>query len=151
MICSWHLFTFAQKTSLNMPESGDCQPGYCAGITISIETLNFHKPRTDCTKPFGFCLRIHVGASCIPCYQKSALNGNNIQITGMLHDKEVVLYIPNEIRELKEFNEKDAETFELEDHMLEIEYPDGSIKYAKGGNYAVVKENDVFAIHIPVE
>jgi len=134
-----------------MPESGDCPPGYSPGISIYIETLNFHKPRTNCNRLFGFCLRIHVNASCIPDYQKSAINENKMEITGLLREKEVVLYIPKVVSELYGFDEKDAQTFELEDHMLEIEYPDGSVKFAKTGNYPVVLENEAYTIRIPIE
>ena len=151
MLCSWQFIAFSQKSTLTMPESGDCPTGYCAGITIILETLNFHKPRTDCKSLFGFCLRIHAGASCIPCYQKSTPDEKRMEITGMLRENEVVLYIPNEINQLKEFNENDAETFELLERMLEIEYPDGSVKYARAGNYPVVLENNSYTIHIPVE
>lgn len=69
----------------------------------------------------------------------------------MLRENEVVLYIPKEINQLKGFTEKDAASFELQEHMLEIKYPDGSVKYASAGNYPVVMENENYTIRIPVE
>lgn len=150
-VCCWQLTAFAQKSTFDMPESGNCPNGYCPGISIIIEQFNFHKPRTNCSKGFGLCFKMHVGASCIPCLKKPELNEKGIAIVGLLREKDMLLSIPKDIAVINDFGESDMTTFEIEDQMVEIEMPEGYVRYLKGGIYPVMVDNDSYSIEIPYE
>jgi hypothetical protein len=41
-----------------------CPPGQCPHYSYQLDVVNFHKPRTDCTKKFGFCVQGHWSFTC---------------------------------------------------------------------------------------
>lgn len=150
-VCCWQVNGFSQQSTLDMPESGNCPAGYCPGISIIIEQFNFHKPRTNCSKGFGLCFKIHVGASCIPCLKKPQINKKGIEVVGLLREKDMLLSIPKDIAEINGLSESDLNAFEIENQMIEIELPEGYVRYLKGGVYPVMNDNDSYSIEIPYE
>jgi hypothetical protein len=150
-ICTWQFAAQAQELSKPLNESGNCPEGYCAGFFIEIENFNFHKPRTECTRGFGFCLRMSVGATCIPCISKTAASSKTTGVTGFLMDGMAVLHISKNIKNAIADDETEFALFDIEDKSVEIKYPGGSSVYLKGGSYPVAKESDEFIIRIPVE
>ncbi len=143
LVC-WSGTVLAQteKASLAGYPDNPCSYGLCASSYIYLETVNFHKPRTDCKKGFGLCVRFGVGTSCQPCEGATELSG--YKVTGWLsvQGKTASLHLPLALEADPAFAKTDMSTFEIDEKMLSIQSKESGEQWVKGGVYKVIRTKE---------
>lgn len=129
----------------------DCPVGMCPMAYISLDAMNFHKPRTNCQDGFGICVRISWGVTCTSCFGKSGITGNNIKMWCVTKDNSAELHIPLEIKNQKGFDRVNFSSFEIEENAMAFQFPGGKVRYAKGGVYGTVVKNNEYVITMSLQ
>lgn len=143
---------FAQSVKISPDVIGgdipDCPVGTCPMATISIDVFNFHKPRTNCTSGFGFCLRLSCGITCVNCYFKGSVAGDKVTAYAKMTSTVAELHVPVGLKTAKGFEKTDMSTFEVEDKSLSFKTSTGIEKLVKGGTYPVTVVGDEYVIKL---
>jgi hypothetical protein len=134
------LFVF---TSFNAKAQTSCPPGYSAVVSYSFDQFNFHKPRTDCKKGFGLCIRGHWEKKCKPNNSFYArIIDNQVEFWAEIKNNKLELHLPVELKQQEGFIGEDMTVFFVEDDTFEIKNEEGEvIAKLKEGEYAV-EENE---------
>lgn len=127
-------------------ENGSCPPGFCPSLVYTLETFNFHKPRTNCTSGFGLCIRIGIRTRCSMCDAKATLRDNMVSAVFLQKGTKVEVRLPLALRSAKGFEKTDMSVFELEEKTLSIVSPDGKEVWVKGGIYPVARTETEYII-----
>lgn len=137
-------FSQQNRTPITTIENpSDCPVGMCPMAYISLDALNFHKPRTNCAEGFGLCLKISWGITCTSCFGKSAVSGSNIKMWSALKGNAAELHIPLGIKSQKGYEKVNFSTFEIDENSMGFQLSDGKIRFAKGGIYSTtIKDNE---------
>ena len=130
---------FAQETVYN---PNNCPCGI--KITIPIDKLNFHKPRTDCTRGFGFCFKISkIILTCNPCNEIQStlvprMNGDIVEGFFKYDCGQMKLHLPRELAEDEMYKGENTSEFEIEEKSICLsgEKSDNPV-WVKGGIYPV--------------
>jgi hypothetical protein len=137
---------FAQQTKTpitTIENPSDCPLGMCPMAYISLDALNFHKPRTNCAEGFGLCIKISWGVTCTSCFGKSAVSGSSIKMWSVLKENAAELHIPLGLKNQKGFEKVNFTQFEMDDNSMGFQLSNGKIRYAKGGIYnTTIKDNE---------
>ena len=152
ILCVQNLNAQTQKTREGLDDNPPyCPPGTCPTFYINLEVLNFHKPKTDCTTGFGFCVRIASGITCERCLGKSTIENGIINVYGKLNEHNIELHIPQEIQNEKGFEDADFKTFDIEDNNFSLLQADGKPILVPGGSYPVTQIDNEFVVEIPIK
>jgi hypothetical protein len=152
LVASLSVFAQTEKPILSTIEQpGDCPFGMCQMAYLSVDVLNFHKPRTECLEKFGFCIRLSVGVTCVNCFGKSSIDGSHVNVYAGIEGNSIVLHIPSELKFQKGYENVDFKSFEIDDDSIEVSFENGAKHHAIGGSYDVEEINNEFVVHIPLK
>ncbi len=140
---------WAQSTetgTIGLPDDIACPPGLCEHTSVSIQTFNFHKPRTNCTSGFGLCIRLGFTTSCGYCNDRSVIKGDKVKVWANLSGKKAEIHLPVALQSARGFEKTDMSTFEVEEKTISFTSKDGVERWVKGGSYPVAKNGDEFIV-----
>ncbi len=147
MLASISGFAQSTKTSPDITDGFPyCPAGTCPSINISLDLLNFHKPRTGCLSGLGLCLKFTASVTCNSCTGKGFIKADKITVWTKLTNQTAELHFPSSIKLEKGFDKTDLSTFELDDKMLSFKFSNGLEKFVKGGIYPVTVIGDEFVV-----
>ena len=125
-----------------------CPSGMCPAAIITMESFNFHKPRTNCSGGFGLCLKIGFNFACLTCNGKSFIKDGKVNSWVKINQQTAELHVPTNIKYEKGFEKTDMSTFEIEDKSLSFKSDAGIEKTVKGGIYPVSVSGDEYIINL---
>jgi hypothetical protein len=131
-----------------------CPPGQIVvGVVYQIETLNFHKPRTDCKSGFGFCLRgdAHVHCTSINFPHQTSLRDGKATIWYQIKDNQFELHLPIALKDEEDFINEDLNSFTIDSNSISIVADDGESMMLRAGDYKVERTETDFIILIDFE
>ena len=150
MVCISHSINAqivkTSSSSLTTETSVFCPDGTNPTVSIFINTLNFHKPRTSCTGGFGLCIKLTVSVFCASPIGKSYIKGDQMSVSTKLTNQTAELHFPIALKYEKGFEKADLSTFEIEDKSLSFKTAKGLEKLVKGGIYPVSVIGDEFVV-----
>ncbi len=125
-----------------------CPSGTCPSAIITLESFNFHKPRTSCSSGFGLCIKMGFNFACLPCNGKSFIKDGKVNGWAKINEKAAELHIPVSLKTEKGFEKTDMSTFELEDKSISFKSDSGVEKTVRGGIYPVTVSGDEYIVNI---
>lgn len=150
MVCITHSVNAqlvkSSASTLTTEASIFCPDGTTPTVSIFINSLNFHKPRTSCTGGFGLCVKMSVSIYCSNTTGKSYIKGDQISVSTKLTNQTAELHFPIALKYEKGFEKTDLSTFEIEDKSLIFKSAKGMEKLVKGGIYPVSVIGDEFVV-----
>ena len=123
-----------------------CPDGTYPTATITLNTLSFHKPRTNCTSGFGICIKFSVSVYCGSDMGKSYIKSDKTTATAKVSSQTVELHLPVSLKYEKGFEKTDFTKFEVEDKTLNFKSSTGIEKLVKGGIYPVTIVGDEYVV-----
>lgn len=123
-------------------------------IVIDVEKFNLRKPRTECTKGFGFCLKLDkVYITCNPCEGGRQMKAaqNNDRVTGYLKADcgNLTLHLPASLATDEMFAGEPLTEFEIEDDAIPLDDGKTARLYrVRGGVYPVEQADDELLIKL---
>jgi hypothetical protein len=154
IIASHSVFSQNIKSDASLLDAGPsfpgCPSGYCPVGNISLDVLNFHKPRTSCTSGFGFCIKLSIMISCEPCGFKTYVKDNKVFAYAKIANNVAEIHIPTSLKYQKGFENADMATFEIEDKTISLKTASGIVKWLKSGIYPVVVLQDEYILSVPI-
>ena len=123
-----------------------CPDGTYPTATVTINTFNLHKPRTNCSNGFGLCLKFSVSVYCASDMGKSSIKMDKTTITAKLTSQTAELHMPVALKFEKGFEKADFTKFEIEDKSLSFKSSSGTEKFVKGGIYPVSIVGDEYVV-----
>lgn len=117
--------------------SASAQDGSSLRCYIHVQHFNFHKPRTNCKRGFGWCIKIHFdvpievrenGMSCILGFifgpDEPRVEKNEVYAGVALQPDKLTLILPQEIMELKDYAGEDFSVLEITE-KIDVTAKDG--------------------------
>lgn len=123
-----------------------CPTGTFPTATVTLNTFNFHKPRTNCTSAFGMCIKFSFSVYCASATGKSYINSDKTTATAKVNSQTVELHLPVGLKYEKGFEKTDFTKFEVEDKTLSFKSSTGIEKFVKGGVYPVTVVGDEYVV-----
>lgn len=123
-----------------------CPDGTYPTATITMNTFNFHKPRTSCTSGFGMCVKFSVSVFCSSDIGKSYIKSDKTTATSKVNSQTAELHLPVTLKYEKGFDKTDFTKFEVEDKTLSFKSSTGIEKFVKGGVYPVTVVGDEYVV-----
>ncbi|MFM2337815.1 MAG: hypothetical protein RL115_1008 [Bacteroidota bacterium] len=130
-----------------------CPPGQCPHYSYQLDVVNFHKPRTDCTKKFGFCVQGHWSFTCEPCTQWDYNTSfSNSIATGWakIENNKIELHIPISISQSPTFIGEDMSIFYVDEDYIKLYKNGNQFGTMKAGEYSVQQINSDYVILIDI-
>jgi len=150
------LFLFVFFLAIKSTEAQLIKIPVKAVLTGSITKLNFHKPKTECLKGFGFCLKGTLNFTITanermtpPTY----IDGDKVVFYGIKMGTTFELHAPVALKQVAGNDLLDFSNFELEDGNY-IAYSDGTktiTSKLKSGIYPVKLVNNDYVVTITTE
>ncbi len=125
-----------------------CPAGTCPAAIITLESLNFHKPRTNCSGGFGLCIKMGFNFACLPCNGKSFIKDGKVNGWIKINQESAELHLPVGIKSEKGFEKTDMSTFEIEDKSIYFKSDNGVEKTVRGGIYPVTVSGEEYVVNI---
>lgn len=125
-----------------------CPSGMCPAAIITMESFNFHKPKTNCSGGFGLCIKLGFNFACLHCNGKSYIKDGKINGWAKINEQSAELHLPIGIKYEKGFEKSDMSTFEIEDKAVSFKYDSKMEKTVKGGTYPVSIIGDEYVINL---
>lgn len=123
-----------------------CPPGTYPTATVTLNTFNFHKPRTNCTSGFGMCIKFSFSIYCASIMGKSSIKSDKTIATAKVNSLSAELHLPVALKYEKGFEKTDFTKFEVEDRTLSFKSSTGIEKFVKGGIYPVTVVGDEYVV-----
>lgn len=141
----------AQKNAVGTESLTDvrfifCPDGTYPTATVTLNTFNFHKPRTNCLSGFGMCIKFSVSLYCASTTGKSYIKNDKTIATAKINSQTVELHLPVTLKYEKGFEKTDFTKFEIEDKILSFKSSAGIEKFVKGGVYPVTVVGDEYVV-----
>jgi hypothetical protein len=149
LLCSGNLMAQTEKLATDLTTDGpQCPPGLCPVVSFNLEVLNFHKPRTSCSKGFGFCIRFSTAVNCEYCRWKSGIENGVVNSTISLSGQIAEWHLPLSLKNEKSFEDTDMSFFEIDDDSFSIDMGNGHRSFVKGGTYPVVTIDNEMVVYL---
>lgn len=144
-------FTHAQTNTIGTSSLTDggfilCPDGTYPTATVTLNTFNLHKPRTNCTSGFGMCIKFSVSVYCGSTTGKSYIKSDKTTATAKVNSQTAELHLPVALKYEKGFEKTDFTKFEVEDKTLSFKASTGVEKFVKSGIYPVSVVGDEYII-----
>lgn len=123
-----------------------CPDGTYPTATVTLNSFNFHKPRTNCTSGFGMCIKFSVSVYCGSIIGKSYINLDKTTVTAKVNSLTAEFHLPIAMKNEKGFEKTDFTKFEVEDKTLSFKSSTGIEKFVKGGIYPVTVVGDEYVV-----
>jgi len=123
-------------------------------IVIDIDKFNLRKPRTECTKGFGFCVKIDkLYITCSPCEGGKTMKAslNNQKVTAYLRSDcgKLSLHLPASLEQEEMYAGESLREFEIEDGAIPLADGVTPAQYhIAGGIYPVEHIDDELVIRL---
>ena len=144
-------FAHAQKNAVGTKSLTDggfifCPDGTYPTATVTLNTFNLHKPRTNCMSGFGMCIKFSVSVYCASTTGKSYIKTDKTIATAKVNSQTAELHLPVALKYEKSFEKTDFTKFEVEDKTLSFRSSTGIEKFVKGGVYPVNVIGDEYVV-----